>query len=73
MDMITRLTWLILMRGMSWIPLLLMGIHSMGLTMDLLIILARATTMPLIAMAIIAMALTLGPGILGIWVTPALL
>ena len=36
-------------------------------------IMTIAITMALIAMALVVMTLTLGPGILDIWVTPALL
>ena len=47
-----------------------MDIHGVGLTMSLPITLIIRTTMALIATALVARTLTLGPEILGIWVTP---
>ena len=73
MDMMTRWSWLIPLRETSRIPLLLMGIHSMGSTMGLPMTTTITTTMALIAMALVAMTLTSGPSILCMWVTPALL
>ena len=59
--------------GISWIPLLLVGIHNMDPTMGLLMTLTIAMTMLLIATALVAMTLTLSTSILGFWVIPALL
>ena len=58
---------------MSWIPLLCMAICGMGLDMGLPMTTTIAITMALIAMVLIAIPLTLGPGILGIWIALALL
>ena len=49
------------LRETSWIPLLLMGIHGMGLTMGLPTTMTITTTMALIATALVATALTSGP------------
>ena len=67
-----RWAWLIPLRGMSWIPTLLMGTNSIGPSTGLAMTLTTAMTMTLIAMALVAMNLTLDHSILGIWVTPAL-
>ena len=58
---------------MSQLPLLHMGIHGMGPTMGLLITLSIATTTALMATTLVATTLTLGLGILGIWVDSVLL
>ena len=50
-----------------------MGIYSMGLTMCLLKFMTVTMTMAIIAMDLVDTTLNLGPGILGIWITPALL
>ena len=73
MNMMTRWPWMIPLRDISWITLLFMGIHGMGLTMGLPVTTTIAVTTALIAMALVAMILTLGPGILYIWVTLVLL
>ena len=59
--------------GYEWIPLLLMGIQSMGMTMRLPMTLTISNTMALIAIALVATTLTSGPSTLGIWVIPPLL
>ena len=73
MDIITRWSWLIPLRETSWIPLLIMGIYGMGSTTGLPMTMTITTTMALLATALVATNLTLGPGILGIWLTPELL
>ena len=50
-----------------------MSIHGMGSTTGLATTTTITTTMALIAMALEAMTLTSSPGILPMWVTPALL
>ena len=72
MHMITSCPLLIHVRDMSQIPLLLMGIHGIGLTTALLMTPTIVTTMVVIARALVAMTMTLGYRILGIWITSAL-
>ena len=73
MDMMTSWPWLGVLRGISWIPLLLIGIHGIGPTTGLPMTTAIALTTPLIATALVVISLTLGYNILGIWLTPELL
>ena len=72
MHMITSCPLLIHARDMSQIPLLLMGIHGIGLTTGLLMTPTIVKTMVVIAGALVAMTVTLGRRILGIWITSAL-
>ena len=60
-------------QGYEQIPILLMAIYSMGPIMGLPITMNITMTMVLIATALVVTTLTLGPSILGIWVTLALL
>ena len=73
MDMMTSKPWLIPLRDINRVPLLLMGIHGICQTIGLPMTMIITTTMALIAIELVATTLTLGPGVLCIWVTPALL
>ena len=53
--------------------LLLMGTHSVILTMGLSMTLTIVTTTAVVAMALVAITQTSGAGILSIWFTPLLL
>ena len=72
MDMMTRWSWLIYLREISWIPLLIMGIHGMGSTTGLPTTTTITTTTALVVSALATMTLTSSPGILCMYIAPEL-